>query len=1496
MTKYPLISPQIIKTKMRKIIQWAAAFTLIALSTISANAQITCSFTVDKVKVCIGGTVQFTESISGLPASVTVNGRKWNYGNGNTSSTTDPNYIFTNYGNFTPTLTFYLSNGDSCVTATGLSITVYPLPVANYRITAPIEDTQCWEGNYFCLTDSSKRSPVNAKIVRRIMLWDDGSQDSVGADWNGSDQMCYTYPDPKALNYSPELIIIDTNGCVDTFRIQNYLRVNERLDPNFTTLFTRMCDSTPVPFTNSSRIKFKDVSYFSWEFGDGVVFKSSGNVPLNSNDQKMWDNFIHMYYKQGPFTAKLVIRSKYGCIDSFINQYAGDNVNLPLDPYVPEDTMCWDGNLVEFIQTPLFIPIPGKQQVYWIYNHPPPNNVDSGTWNPKHAFPSCGPKVVNLLVWQPPCTKLDTIDSIMLYGPMAKIENPPLVMIADTERHQCDVRDTVHFTNVSQICDVEGLHYYWDFDDNSNPHSINDTAWSDGYSVKDTIRVRWNSYLGRYDSTTVSKKIIFRGERISTIVVKTDTFTNPVNGQTDSNIYMVCSYGGATPSYRWHCDTIINGTDTIFKPRNTHFSRDWKPIHMYDSAEAPERCHTPKFNMKGFYLNSYQQEVWCESKNQVPFAMMNPRATGLTTSGQSCYGPMPPYGITFKWDKSKPGCTQQFVSICFDSACCRWPGDTLCWTPQTGFAIPPWSPFPVWPTQYKRPYFNICDPTGEGWVTVGLVIHNRLGQTDSNVSIGKYKRCSDTVWYHHQLRFVDLDPRFATTIVNPQYICPRSDVWFTMTDSIQDSIKSVGWIWADGSAHTDTIRRIYASQKDYKTHRYEYRWDENGDFIDSIPMDTSIYHDYILPTMKHYYKNRGKYKVNLVMTNTDNCVNVKRYTVIVGQQAAVYLGGSDTIVCTGGNPIEFQADLHYWHPIGPPVYPWDYDTTQYWLDPTLGGTRAVQLPFKPEKFIWLFDDTINPVSTSYFAKHRFSHTGIFDVRLCWTDSNSCKDTIHTNIYVEDVHAAFYYDKGSIACGQLTKFFDSSYTEGPCPSLGACVDTIIAWDWDFGDKKNGSIFKNPVHKYSYPGTYTIRLICTSTFGCMDTTYRKVTVKGPHPKAVVVGDTLGCVPFTARFSNQSDSVTTIFKWKFGDGVEMPTNGRNDVYHTYTNPGTYYVFLDGTGAIYDSTQAANLNCTYTYPDTPQHRAIIIRVLPRPRVNFTPPKPCKNDVARFINLSDTTYTSIIWEFGDGATGSYNRLTGDTLGSITHIYTRADTFYAKLRPTYTDTINKITCPSDTTLPIVVDSVMADFEIDSSGVPDFKFKNTSGNNTIAWHWSFDHPQSGADSISNKQHPSHNYGNDVSPVLGFNVCLTATNGRCFAKICKPVFNNFEVDIMIPNAFTPDGDNLNMTYKIFTKGLAKDVENFHLVILNRWGQKVFETKDPTQGWNGTNKGSGLDCPTGTYFYTLWWNWRVWPTIDKEPKKVDNYGDQTTWHRDPVDGTTGKASGTITLIRKN
>ena len=68
-----------------------------------------------------------------------------------------------------------------------------------------------------------------------------------------------------------------------------------------------------------------------------------------------------------------------------------------------------------------------------------------------------------------------------------------------------------------------------------------------------------------------------------------------------------------------------------------------------------------------------------------------------------------------------------------------------------------------------------------------------------------------------------------------------------------------------------------------------------------------------------------------------------------------------------------------------------------------------------------------------------------------------------------------------------------------------------------------------------------------------------------------------------------------------------------------------------------------------------------------------------------------------------------------------------------------------------------------------------------------------------------------------------------------------NVFIPNAFSPNGDGKND--QLCFQG--EWIVSFHIAIFSRWGEKVFETNDINECWDGTFKGT--KCQSGVYMYT-------------------------------------------------
>lgn len=87
--------------------------------------------------------------------------------------------------------------------------------------------------------------------------------------------------------------------------------------------------------------------------------------------------------------------------------------------------------------------------------------------------------------------------------------------------------------------------------------------------------------------------------------------------------------------------------------------------------------------------------------------------------------------------------------------------------------------------------------------------------------------------------------------------------------------------------------------------------------------------------------------------------------------------------------------------------------------------------------------------------------------------------------------------------------------------------------------------------------------------------------------------------------------------------------------------------------------------------------------------------------------------------------------------------------------------------------------------------------------------------------------------------------CIDTVYNTLTINENYNIFIPNSFTPDGNEVNQTWlPILSK--VYDVNDYNLRIFNRWGEIIWESKDPNISWDGTYK--NIPVSSGSYTWVL------------------------------------------------
>lgn len=87
-----------------------------------------------------------------------------------------------------------------------------------------------------------------------------------------------------------------------------------------------------------------------------------------------------------------------------------------------------------------------------------------------------------------------------------------------------------------------------------------------------------------------------------------------------------------------------------------------------------------------------------------------------------------------------------------------------------------------------------------------------------------------------------------------------------------------------------------------------------------------------------------------------------------------------------------------------------------------------------------------------------------------------------------------------------------------------------------------------------------------------------------------------------------------------------------------------------------------------------------------------------------------------------------------------------------------------------------------------------------------------------------------------------SGGCQTSDTVTVYVEESFSFGIPNSFSPNGDGTNDI--LYVRG--SNISRMHLVLFNRYGEKVFETKDQLEGWDGTKNGRELNA--GVFGYHL------------------------------------------------
>jgi gliding motility-associated-like protein len=429
----------------------------------------------------------------------------------------------------------------------------------------------------------------------------------------------------------------------------------------------------------------------------------------------------------------------------------------------------------------------------------------------------------------------------------------------------------------------------------------------------------------------------------------------------------------------------------------------------------------------------------------------------------------------------------------------------------------------------------------------------------------------------------------------------------------------------------------------------------------------------------------------------------------------------------------------------------------------------------------------------------------YNIVLTAISAYGCEAVADVNVLVPPQIIAGF-DSDTIGCTPLPIYFTNT-------SIGA-----IGYIWDFGDG-NFDYSSTPQHTFTNFGTsdsvYTVILIVESAFGCTDTISQEITVfASPMASFIVTPQTQIFPDATVLIQNTSSSGSVEYSWTFGNGSALSTfdyNGVDSV--TYLNWGEYNISLNVNNGICEATAIEN----------------IIIEPPLPIAYFTGNNiGCEPLVVQFQDLSQYG-VFFTWYFGDGSTSNEQ--------NPEHVYYEPGTYSVVLEVTGPG--GEIDIYVQQNAVTVYDRANAIFTVspESVFVPSetVYFTNLSENAT-SYIWDF-----GDGIISNELSPEYNYSNEG----WYNVTLIANNDfNCpdTLTLNNAVFGKYDRGIEFPNAFTPNTQQSNggLFSQLDPYGndvffpLYKGVVEYNLMIFNRWGELLFESKEVNIGWDGYYRG--------------------------------------------------------------
>jgi PKD repeat protein len=594
------------------------------------------------------------------------------------------------------------------------------------------------------------------------------------------------------------------------------------------------------------------------------------------------------------------------------------------------------------------------------------------------------------------------------------------------------------------------------------------------------------------------------------------------------------------------------------------------------------------------------------------------------------------------------------------------------------------------------------------------------------------------------------------------------------------------------------------------------------------------------------------------------------------------------------------------------------------FQPPKNGCSPLTVDFKNESFgaihfQWSFGDG-RPVSVASNPTHTFVNNSndsvkTFVVELIAFSQFGFADTFRHEIQVFPTPVTDFALNAVSSCSPFNMVVNNK-------SKGV---GMMTWDFGFAEPftNNDTVLKHTYENMkSMPDYYNIIGIKTNEYGCSHRLQKAIEVL-PGVVASFNGDTIGCSPFTTVLKNNSKNATE-YKWDFGDGtstmdnnpIKRYTNKNSDDFVSYLgliarnnygcadtfrrkvivypepdfsfevypaevtmpnaeikinatlkNEGPWrFVWDFGDGTTSDSISPGvhtygkwgkynlKVNITDTRCSDVQYKGVQVNPAV-PIAEFAAPTlGCTPVTLEFENRSAGMVASL-WDFGDG--------TLSTADNPVHTYYRPGAFDVKLT-VFNDVGNADTFVQRVN---IYEGVKADFMMSPHVVNSFaqevKFANFSQNG-YNYIWNF-----GDGDMSHEFEPAKRYNKegkyDIMLISISEQGCRDTMIQASAVEVSDVYN-----VRFPNVFIPlktgsPGSSFSTgeTHIFYPLIDVTNLKEYRLMVFDRWGLMVFETKNPAEGWDGYYRNEL--CPQGVYV------WKVRAVFD-DGNEVVKVGDVT------------------------